>query len=413
MCYNPNMKVVTDEEKIDELLSRGVENIFPSREFLKSKMMKGEKLTLYFGIDPTGTTLHLGHAIPLLKLSKFQELGHQVIMLVGDFTAIIGDPTDKTAVRRKLLREEIMSNCRDYKKQASKFISFSGPNKALLKYNSKWLSKLTFENVLELTSRMTVDQMLKRDMFVRRSEEGKPIYIHEFLYPLMQGVDSVEMDVDGEIGGNDQMFNMLVGRDLMKSVKNKEKFVITTKLLVDSSGKKMGKTENNIISLDQQAEEMFGKVMSWSDNLIISGFEIVTNISLSEISNIKTELSSGKNPRDMKIKLAREIVKMYHGNKKANEAEENFINTFQKREIPEKIEEVIAGDKEVLSEVLVKYKILTSKGEWKRLVLGNAIHDLVSNQTIKDPDSKVENNLTLKIGKKRFIKIKINLKKKK
>jgi len=191
-------EVVVDEKEIDETLGRGIENIFPSREFLRSKMMKGERVSLYLGIDPTGPTLHMGHVIPLLKLSKFQKLGHQIILLMGDFTAMIGDPTDKTAARKKLSHDEVMENLKEYQRQASKFISFSGPNKALFKFNSEWLGKLNFAEVLDLASLVTVDQMLKRDMFVRRAEEGKPIYIHEFMYPLMQGYDSVELKADVE-----------------------------------------------------------------------------------------------------------------------------------------------------------------------------------------------------------------------
>ena len=272
-----------NEENIKQILSRGIENIFPNKEFLESKLLKGDKITIYLGIDPTGPTLHLGHIIPLRKLAEFQRMGHQIILLIGDFTGMIGDPTDKTATRKRLSREQIMDNCKRYKKQASKFISFSGDNKALLKFNSKWLAKMSFEEVLELTSLMTVEQMLKRDMFEKRMEESKPIYIHEFLYPIMQGYDSVAMDVDAEIGGNDQTFNMLVGRDLMKKLKDKEKFVITTKLIVDSEGKKMGKTEGNMVSMDQSPDDIFGKVMSWNDNLILSGFELCTDIDIEKI----------------------------------------------------------------------------------------------------------------------------------
>lgn len=399
------MKVITDARKIEELLTRGVENVFPNPEFLKSKMLGGERLTLYLGIDPTGPTLHMGHVIPLLKLSQFQTLGHQIILLMGDFTAMIGDPTDKSAARKKLSHKEVMHNLQKYKKQASKFISFSGPNKALFKFNSTWLSKMDFADVLDLASEMTVQQMLERDMFDLRAKEGKPIYIHEFLYPLMQGYDSVVMNVDGEIGGNDQTFNMLTGRNLMKSMKNKEKFVIASKLLVDASGKKMGKTENNMVSLDQTANEMFGKIMSWSDGLILPGLELTTRVAMSEIEELKKCLNQGANPRDLKMKLAYEIVQNYHGEKKAEEAKENFTNTFQKKEIPEKMEEIKCTIGELLSEVLVKNKILKSKGEWRRLVLENAIHDLFADQNITDVNLKITKNLTLKIGKKRFVKI--------
>ncbi len=397
------MKVITDETQIDELLNRGIENIFPNREFLKSKMMKGERVTLYLGIDPTGPTLHMGHVIPILKLAKFQKLGHQIIHLMGDFTAMIGDPTDKTATRKKLSHKEVMKNLKEYKKQASKFISFSGSNKALFKFNSKWLAKMKFGEVLDLASEMTVEQMLKRDMFARREQEGKPIYIHEFLYPLMQGYDSVVMNVDGEIGGNDQTFNMLTGRDLLKSLKNKEKFVVATKLLVDSSGVKMGKTENNMISLDQAPSEMFGKVMSWGDGLIIPGFEIITDVSLSDIETMKADLGSGKNPRDMKVKLAKEIVKMYHGAKEADKAEQSFVNTFQKKEIPEDIEEFGGEGRAV--DVLVSSNSADSISAARRLFDAGAVTDMTTNKKLTQND-KFESGHVYKIGKHRFIKIK-------
>ncbi|MFA6355172.1 MAG: tyrosine--tRNA ligase, partial [Candidatus Paceibacterota bacterium] len=237
------------EKTNNELLTRGISSIYPNREFLENKIKKGEKLTIYLGIDPTGPTLHLGHAIPIKKLSELQKAGHKIILLMGDFTAMIGDPTDKGAARKQLTHKQVMTNLKNYKKQASSLISFTGKNPAQIKFNSKWLGKMNFEEVLSLASNMTVQQMLERDMFKKRVEEEKPIYLHEFMYPLMQGYDSVAMKVDGEIGGNDQTFNMLCGRDLMKTISGKEKFVITMKLLEDNSGKKMGKTEGNMIAL--------------------------------------------------------------------------------------------------------------------------------------------------------------------
>jgi tyrosyl-tRNA synthetase len=391
------MKIVTDEKKIEEILTRGVENIFV-KEALKNKLLSGKKLKVYLGIDPTGATLHIGHAIPLMKLKQFQDLGHQVILLMGDFTAMIGDPTDKSAARKQLSHKEVLNNLKKYKKQASIFLKFTGGNKAEFKFNSKWLSKMKFEDVLNLASYVTADQMQKRDMFVRRSEEGKPVFLHEFMYPLMQGYDSVVMDVDVEVGGNDQTFNMLMGRDLVSKILKKDKTVLTMKLLEDNTGKKMGKTEGNMISFEDSSNEIFGKVMSWNDSLISKGFELCTDFNLSKID-------LDQNPRDLKMKLAYEIVKIYHGEKSAKEAQENFINTFQKKEIPESIEEIKAQNGEILSEVLVKNKVLSSKGEWRRLVQENAIHDLNNNKNITDVNLKVAENLTLKIGKKRFIKI--------
>lgn len=399
-------KIIIDEREIDELLSRGVENIFPSKDFVKSKMMRGERVSLYLGIDPTGPTLHMGHVIPLMKLSKFQKMGHQIILLMGDFTAMIGDPSDKTAARKKLSHAEVMANLKEYKKQASKFISFSGPNKAFFKFNSEWLKKLDFGDVLGLASEMTVQQMLERDMFSNRMKEGRPIYIHEFLYPLMQGYDSVAMDVDGEIGGNDQTFNMLAGRNLMKSLKNKEKFVFAMKLLVDSSGKKMGKTENNMVSLDQSNLEMFGKVMSWSDDLIVPAFEIVTNVPLVDIEGIREAISSGKNPKEFKLYLAREIVSLCHGEKEAKQAEENFENTFAKGGVPEDILEVTAAEDTLLVDILMVEQIVISKSEWRRLVEEGAVTNAESEEKITTPDFRVQNGV-YKIGKRRFIKIKV------
>lgn len=399
-------KTVVDEAQIDELLSRGIENIFPNKDFLKSKMMRGERVTLYLGIDPTGPTLHMGHVIPLLKLAKFQKLGHEIILLMGDFTAMIGDPTDKTATRKKLTHADVLKNLALYKEQASKFISFSGSNKALFNFNSEWLGKMKFDDVLELASNFTVQQMLERDMFDVRMKEGKPIYIHEFLYPLMQGYDSVAMNVDGEIGGNDQTFNMLAGRDLIKTLKNKEKFVVATKLLVDSTGKKMGKTENNMVALNQDPDEMFGRVMSWSDELIVPGLEIITDIPMSDIESIKESLASGSNPRDFKIHLASEIVKMYYGEEKAKTSRDNFENTFSKGGAPEDVVEVSVAQGTKLGDILLVQQIIISKSEFRRLVSEGAITHMEGDIKITDIDSEVSPG-TYKIGKRRFIKIKV------
>lgn len=399
-----SMNIINDEKIIEKVLSRGVENIFPNKEALKAKLIKGDKMTFYYGIDPTGNTLHLGHVIPLRKIAELQKLGHQIIFMIGDFTAMIGDPTDKTAARKKLSRQEVMENCKNYKKQASKFISFSGENKALFKFNSKWLSKMNFGDVLELSSLMTVDQMLKRDMFARRMEENKPIYIHEFMYPLMQGYDSVAMDVDGEIGGNDQTFNMLAGRDLMKSLKQKEKFVIATKLLTDPTGKKMGKTEGNMVSLSQEPSDIFGKVMSWPDDMIISSFEIATDVSSEEIEKMKGELSSGANPRDLKIRLAKEIVSMLHNKKSADKALKDFESTFKLGNAPKDIVEIRATIGSPIKDALVKEGVVSSQSDWRRLVDENAI-SIIDGDTIKDHYFKVEKEITLRIGKKRFAKI--------
>lgn len=392
----------------EELLTRGISAIYPSKEYLEERIKKGEKLTIYLGIDPTGPTLHLGHAIPIKKLSEFQKQGHQIILLMGDFTAMIGDPTDKGSARKQLTHKEVMNNLKNYKKQAESLISFSGKNKAQLKFNSKWLGKMNFEDVLSLASTMTVQQMMERDMFEKRTKDGHPVFIHEFMYPLMQAYDSVAMNVDGEIGGSDQTFNMLCGRDLMKNMKGKEKFVITMKLLEDNSGKKMGKTENNMLALSDKAEEMYGKVMSWTDGLILPAFELCTNVSQEELLATEESLkSSTTNPRDLKMKLAKEIIKIFHGEKKAETAEENWEKTFSKKEIPEEVEECSVKEGDLLVDVLVKNKIIPSKSEFRRLVEGGAITNLSKDKKISEDNQKSEEGV-YRVGKKRFIKIKIN-----
>lgn len=393
------------ENKQEELLKRGISAIYPSIEFLESKLKSGKKLTLYLGIDPTGPTLHLGHFIPIKKMAEFQKAGHQIIILIGDFTAMIGDPTDKKSTRQPLSRKQILNNLKDYKKQISTTLSFKGKNKAKIKFNSKWLGKMKFEDILSLASNMTVQQMLERDMFKKRMEEGRPVSINEFLYPLMQGYDSVVMDVDGEIGGNDQTFNMLCGRDLMKTLKNKEKFVITTKLLEDNQGQKMGKTEGNMVALSDSPDDMFGKIMSWSDSLIISSFELCTNVPMSEIDQFAKLLEQGEiNPRDLKMRLAKEIISIIHNKNKATIAEQNFIKTFQKKEVPDQIKKVKAGVNDLLIDVLLSNKVVQSKTEFRRLINEGAISTIDKEEKITQID-ELARPAVYRVGKKRFIQI--------
>lgn len=407
-------KSVVDAAKIENLLNRRVEKIFPSTEFLRDRLMSGERMTLYLGIDPTGPTLHIGHAVNLMKLREFQELGHQVILLIGDFTGMIGDPTDKSATRKQLTRDEVLRNAKLYKQQASKFLKFTGSNKAQIKYNSKWLSKMTFKDVIKLASLVTVDQMLKRDMFARRMEAGQPIHIHEFMYPLMQGYDSVAMKVDGELGGNDQTFNMLSGRDLAKAINGTNKFVLASKLLADPSGKKMGKTEGNMISLDMTAADMFGRVMSWSDPMVIPAFELCTTISTEEIESLKLALSNGENPKNIKMRLAREISALYHGIDAANKAESDFNSAFSGGNFTSLAKEVVVPQGSELSGVLVEQGIVDSKSDFRRLIDEGAItvidpiiasDDQNKFSKILDPHYKITANVDIKIGKKRFVRI--------
>lgn len=385
-------KVITDEKLIDEFLNRGVENVYPSKEELKRVLMSGKQISIYNGIDPTGPTLHIGHGSTLLKLRELQNLGHKIILLIGDFTGRIGDPTDKVSARKQLTAKEVKNNLKHYTKQAGKILDMK---KVSVKFNSKWLSKLNFEDVVMLASEFTVQQMVERDMFDKRIKNGEPVYLHEFLYPIMQGYDSVAMNVDMEIGGNDQTFNMLVGRSMMKT-RGKEKYVLTTKLLVDPTGKKMGKSEGNMVTLSDNPNEMFGKIMSWPDSLIPLAYEICTR---SRIPNLNSN-----NAKDLKMSLAFEIIKLYYSELKANEAQSEWEKVFSQKEIPDNVDEIITSPESVLIDILVSNKIISSKTEARRLIDDHAITYMENDTKVSDYYEKVKEGV-YKIGKKRFCKI--------
>jgi len=396
-----------DPKKIDEILTRGVERVYPSKEALAKVLKSGKRIRLYCGYDPSSPKLHIGSSITFKKLGQFQKLGHEVIMLIGDFTGMIGDPTYKTATRKKLSREEVLANSKNYKKYASRFIGFSGSNPAKIKYNSEWSDKLSFADLIEIASNFTVQQMIIRDMFQERLRKNRPIHIHEFLYPIAQGYDSVVMDVDLEIGGNDQTFNMLAGRDLMKIMKNKEKFVLTMKLLTDPTGKKMGKTEGNVVNMDEKPNEMFGKIMRWPDALITPAFELLTDISDKEIKDIATKLKKGAvNPRDVKAKLAREITSFYHGKNAALKAEKEFNRVFKQREAPSEIPAVSIKGKNIdILELLLKIKLAPSKSEARRLIeqKGVKIDGKIQSDWRKMISPK--RGMIVQVGKRKFAKI--------
>lgn len=396
------MSVSTDKNQIEELLDRGVENIYPSRDFLEKELLSGRRLTLYTGYDPTGPSLHIGHGITMVKLRQFQDLGHKIIMLIGDFTALIGDPTDKTSARQKLTRDQVLQNCKEYQKQAAAILHFGGENPVEVKYNSDWLAKMSFEDVIELSSHFTVQRMLERDMFQRRIEEEKPIYLHEFLYPMMQGYDSVAMDVDGEVGGNDQTFNMLAGRTLMKDLKNKEKFVVTAKLLVDGSGKKMGKTEGNAVSLSDSPEDMFGKVMRWTDEMIERGFELCTRIEMDEMKRILLAIHQGSNPRDAKLRLAYEVTKTFLGEAAAEQGQKHFASVIQSNEKPEEITELAPSAYDIVT-ALVEAGFVKSKTEAKQNIEGGGVR--VNDEKVEDFDLAVKSGDVIQKGKRFFVKI--------
>ncbi len=396
------------EQEIDELLTRSVAEIYPSRDFLKKELLSGKKLKIYFGADPTGTSLHLGHATTYIILEKFRKLGHNIVLLIGDFTARIGDPSDKEATRVQLTREQVIANSKTWITQLSPILDFKNKeNPVEIVYNHDWLSKMTFEEVISLASNFTVQQMLERDMFQKRLKDEKPIYVHEFFYPLMQGYDSVHLDVDVELCGNDQTFNALTGRTLAKRLSKKEKFVFATTLLENpkTGEKMMSKSQGTGVFLDETPTDMFGKVMAQPDENIPQLFRDCTYISLAELDEITKQLQDGAtNPKDIKMKLAFDIVKIYHGDEKAHFAKEQFEKTFSKKEIPDELEKIsaIAGQK--LSAVLLAYNIVSSIGDFKRLV-GEGAVKLNGTEPISDFNLEITESAVYKVGKKKFVQI--------
>lgn len=431
------MSVITDAAKIEQLLTRGVEMAYPNKDAMRQALMSGRRLRVYLGVDPTSPTLHIGHALQLKKLREFQELGHEVILLLGSFTAMIGDPTDKLAARQQLTAEQVMANGATYKKQAKKLLKFSGENAAKLMFNHKWLAKLTMKEVVDLASHFTVQQMAERDMFRKRLgwhqrvgsnnnetktlEDGstvsipamatgyfepKPVYLHEFLYPLMQGFDSVAMDVDVELGGSDQTFNMLAGRTLMREMKQKEKQVLALKLLTNDEGKKMSKSEGGFVAINDVPEEMYGKLMSMSDSMILPYFEIMTDVPMEEIEGMKLQMAAGTNPRDLKMKLAANVVTMFHGKAAAKRAAKHFSTVFQQHEQPtEMVDFQIFAPTNIL-DVLVATKLANSRGDGKQLIAGGGVR--VDDVTVTDINLVIDPAklpAVLQKGKRHFVRL--------
>ncbi len=381
-------------KKIEEALTRGVEKILPSKEGLM-RLMKKKKIRLYLGVDPTSPQLHLGHSIPLIKLRQFQDLGHEVILLFGTFTAQIGDPSGRDEARKPLSLKEIKINMATYKKQASKILDFS---KVKIKYNADWLAKFDYEKVLEVSSHITVSRLLERDMFQRRLQQGKEVWHHELHYPLMQGYDSVAMDVDLEVGGNDQLFNMMIGRKLQGIYNKKEKFVLTTSMLIGLDGRKMSKTYGNSVNLDDLPNDMYGKIMSLRDELIGDYFELCTDLVLPRAGR--------PNPRDLKAKLGREIVTIYHGMDAAQQAEKEFNRIFKEKGLPSVLPKVSVRTKEMnILELLVKTKMACSKTKAKRLILQKGVK--IDGQVEQDwqKNVKIKKGMVIQKGKRKFVEI--------
>lgn len=390
--------------EIKNLLEKGVVEIFV-KEDLEKKLQSGKPLKIKFGIDPTGSDLHLGHMVPIRKLAEFQKMGHEIQLLFGTFTAQIGDPTGKSEARQIKTKEEVLKNAETYINQVSKVLD---TKKIKIFYNDEWLSEMSLKEVCELAASFTVQQMIQRDMFQERIKAGTPIHLHEFLYPLMQGYDSVVMKSDVEIGATEQTFNMLAGRTIQKHFGLPQQNVLSVPILVGLDGKmKMGKSLNNYIGVNESPKEMFGKTMSIPDDLIVTYFELATDLPMEDIKQVKTSLEGGENPRNLKIQLAKEIVRIYHSKEEADKAEQEFINIFAKKEIPEDIEEILLPES--------AYKIVQlislcgfegSNGEIKRLVLQNGVK--INNEKIANPEETVDisEEKILQVGKRSFYKVK-------
>ncbi|MBI4123077.1 MAG: tyrosine--tRNA ligase [Parcubacteria group bacterium] len=378
---------------MEKLLDRGVAQVLPNKEGLEALIQK-RKIRIYLGVDPTSPNLHLGHAVALRKLRQFQDLGHEVVLLFGTFTARIGDPSGRDKMRQPLGPKEIAANMATYKKQAGLILNNS---KTVYKENGAWLGKLKLDETLKIASRLTVSRLLERDMFQERIKEGREIWLHEFLYPLLQGYDSVAMDVDAELGGTDQTFNMLVGRRLLESMKKKEKFVVMVPILPGLDGRKMSKSYGNTVNLLDVPEDMYGKLMSLNDNLIPQYFKLCTDVSPTAVA-----------PRDLKAQLAREIVRMYHGEKKAKEAEEEFERVFRKKEMPSEIPEFhIDLPKDIVS-ILIETKIASSKSQAWRLVGQKGVQYKKPGasewETVSNPQKNILEGGIIRVGR-RFARI--------
>ncbi|MBI2622038.1 tyrosine--tRNA ligase [Candidatus Microgenomates bacterium] len=393
-------------DQIDELLTRGVANIIPNKTLLAKLLSSGKKLNVFLGIDPTATRIHLGHAVSLRKLQAFAEFGHNATFLIGDFTALIGDTSDKDAERPVLTSEQIEQNFQDYKKQVEKILDFS---KVKIVYNSEWLTKLTFTDIVKLTQHFSAGDFVGRELIKKRLEENKRVGLHELLYPAMQGYDSYFMDTDIQIGGTDQTFNMQAGRTLQKDLRNKESYIVATEFLIGTDGRKMSKTWSNAIWLTDTPDDMYAKIMAINDDVIVQYFTLATNISIKNVERIEKALKDGENPMIIKKRLACQIITEVNGKNAADKAAEYFEKTVQKQELPSDIPIYQYNGQQTVSiiDLLVQTKLASSKSEARRLVEQGGVE--VDDSQVTNPKSQIpiKDGLVIKIGKRRFLKLAI------
>lgn len=395
---------MTIDEQIAFLKKGAVDLI--REEDLKAKLERsaktGKPLRVKLGADPTAPDIHLGHTVVIRKLKAFQDLGHTAIFLIGDFTGMIGDPSGKNTTRPALTREEILANAETYKKQIYKLLD---PEKTEIRFNSEWFDEQGSAGFIKLASHTTVKQILERDDFDKRMREERPIALHELLYPLVQGYDSVALEADVELGGTDQKFNLLMGRNLQREYDQEPQVILTTPLLEGLDGvNKMSKSLNNYIGIDEPANEMFGKIMSVSDDLMWKYYELLTDISPAEIETMKT---SGENPRNLKVKLAKLVIADFHSAEAAETAEADFVARFVKKEIPDEIEETqIAAGSYKLVDLLVQTNLAGSKGEAKRLIEQGGVKLNGEKASNDGADIELKDELLIQVGKRKFLKIK-------
>ena len=390
-----------------DILTSNIEEVLPEDKFL-DKLNKSHKnnipLNIKLGCDPSRPDLHIGHSVVLNKLKQFQDLGHNIILVIGDFTAMIGDPTGRNKTRPQIDIKETKNNSKTYINQVSKILDIS---KTKIVYNSKWLNDINLSKLISLSSKFTLAQFLERDDFSKRYKNGLPISLHEFMYPLAQAYDSVYLRSDIEIGGTDQKFNLLLARDLQKEFNMEPQIALTMPLIEGTDGvEKMSKSYDNYIAFNDTSENMYGKVLSIPDSLIFKYFNLVTNISSKEISDYELLIKSEKlSNRDLKRKLAREIVSIYYDDEKASLSEKNFDNIFVKKSVPENIKEIKINIESKLVDILLQNGLVKSKGEAKRLISQSAIK--VNDKTVQDVSFLITPNSEsiIKVGKRRFIKI--------
>ena len=394
-----------------EFIKRGTSEIIPEEELIQKferSIKENKPLNIKLGCDPTRPDLHLGHSVVLRKLAQFQELGHTAILIIGDFTAMIGDPSGRNATRPPLTMEEAKENAKSYWEQAKKILS---PEKTKIVYNSEWLGKMSFNEVIQLASKYTVARMLERDDFTKRFKGGIPISMHELLYPLAQAMDSVAIKSDVELGGTDQKFNLLVGRDIQREHGIEPQVILTMPLLVGTDGtEKMSKSYGNYIGIDDSPKDIYGKSLSIPDELIYTYYELATDVSSNELQEIKNTLEKPEtNPRDIKRALARKFVEMYHSKEAALEAESEFDKIFIKKGIPDDIPELKLNVSKIgIIDLIMEAKFATSRGEARRLITQGGVS--IDGNKITDPKAEItiKNENVLKVGKRKFIKLLLN-----